>query len=112
MSDLLIRNDNDFRIVGFRDTRNPDKTVFLNAATTATWELRTLRSPGGTQVATGTMEYVTGSNGEYVGGLASSVELEENDEYWLHIVLVEGDVNLDIEDSFTAQRRIGRSLRT
>lgn len=107
---ILIRNDNDFRVRGFRDTRiTPLTDSYLNAATTATWELRTAKSPGGSQVSSGTLSYVTGSNGEYVGGIDDAVSLTEGTEYWLHIVLAQGGVQGDWEVPLTAARRIGNS---
>lgn len=106
---LLIRNDNDFRIRGFRDSRAASG-VYLNAATTATWELNPAKkATAPVAVASGTMTYVTGSNGEYVGGIDDSVVLVEGTEYWLNVVLAEGGVRLDCEEPLTAQRRTGRS---
>ena len=107
---IFIRNDNDFRIRGFRDSRTtPLSSSYLNAATTATWELRTAKSPGGSQVSSGTMVYVTASNGEYVGGIDDAISLTEGTEYWLHIILVQGGVKGDWEVPLTACRRTGNN---
>lgn len=105
---LFIRNDCDFRVRGFRDSRAARGT-YLNAATTATWEVRTAASPGGSQVSSGTLTYVTASNGEYVGGMDDSVSLTAGTEYWVHIILVEGGVRFDYEDSFVAVGRKGKT---
>ena len=106
---LHIRNDIDFRVKGFRDSRAA-AGVYLNAATTATWEINPAKkSTSPTATASGTLTYVTGSNGEYVGGADDSVALIEGTEYWVNIVLVEGGVRLDIEEPLTAGRRLGRT---
>lgn len=106
---LFIRNDNDFRVKGFRDSRAASG-VYLNAASTATWELNPAKkATSPVAISSGTLTYVTGSNGEYVGGIDDAVVLVEGTEYWLNIVLVEGGVRLDIEEPFTAVRRTGKS---
>lgn len=58
---------------------------YLNSAT-VTWALKTL---SGTSVATGSLSYQSGSNGNYVGTIASSVTggLTENDYYYLEVTL-------------------------
>lgn len=105
--EIQVRNDTDVVLRGFRD-RRAASGVYLNAAT-GTWEIRTAKSPGGTQVATGDLEYVTGSNGEYVGGIDDAVSLTEGITYWLHVVIAEGGVQADVERPFTATRRLGTS---
>lgn len=105
---ILIRNDHDFRIKGFRDTRAAAGT-YLNAATTATWAITTAKNGGGTAVSNGTMEYVTDSNGEYVGGVDDAVSLTEGTEYWLQIILIQGGVRGDWNIPFTAVRRTGKT---
>ncbi len=106
---LLMNNPNDFRIKGFRDSRAARGT-YLNAATTATWDIRTLAGiAGGTSLASGTLTYVTSSNGEYVGGpshtdISSAVE---GTTYYLNILLVEGNVRLYLNPQIVAVRRLG-----
>lgn len=100
---LFVRNDTDIVIAGFQD-RRASPTTYLNAAT-GTWEIRTAKFPNGSQVATGSMEYVTGSNGEYVGGIDDAVSLTEGTTYWIHVTLDEGGVHGDWEDSFEAVLR-------
>lgn len=110
---FLVGNDNDFRVRGFRDSRvTPLEDSYLNAATTYTWEIHTAVDQGGTLVSSGSMDYVTGSNGDYVGGADDAVTLTPGTEYWVTIILVQGGVKLKINDSFTAVRRTGRSPTT
>lgn len=107
---LLINNDNDFRVRGFRDTRTtPISSSYLNAATTATWELRTAADGGGTQTSSGTMTYVTGSNGEYIGGIDDAVSLVAGTTYWLTVILVQGGVKFYINEDFVGARRTGKT---
>lgn len=95
----------DFRVKGFRDSRAARGT-YLNAATTATWELNPAKkSTSPVATASGTMTYVTGSKGEYVGGLDDATVLVEGTQYWLNVVLVEGGVRFDKEQPYTAARR-------
>ena len=101
---IYIRNDTDIRIQGFRDSRAA-AGVYLNAADIHTWELRTSPDGGGSLVSSGNMAYVTGSNGEYVGGLDDSIVLTVGTTYWVHVILVELGVRGDWEDSFVARRR-------
>lgn len=106
---IFIRNDNDFRVKGFRDTRTGD---YLNAATTATWELNPAKkATSPTAVSSGSMTYVAGSNGEYVGGIDDAVVLTEGTTYWLNVVLVQDGIRLDIEIPVVAQLRSGSTPR-
>lgn len=106
---LLIRNDCDFQVKGFRDSRAAAGT-YLNAATTATWELNPAKkATAPIATSSGTLTYVASSNGDYVGGIDDAVVLVEGTEYWLNVVLVQGGVRLDIEEAFTAARRTGRT---
>jgi hypothetical protein len=100
---IQIRNDADFRIRGFKDKRTGS---YLNAAT-GTWELRTAKYNGGSQVSTGSMAYVSSSNGEYVGGIDNAISLTEGTTYWLHVTLAEGGVVGDWEIPVVAARRTG-----
>ena len=106
---LPIRNDIDFHIYGFRDSRAASGS-YLNAATTKTWEIRSNTvANSGAIVTSGTLEYVTGSNGEYVGGPDDAAALVEGTTYWGHIVLDQGGVHLDIEWPIPGARRLGTS---
>lgn len=107
---LFVNSDNDFRIKGFRDSRAA-AGIYLNAATTKTWEVRTAADGGGTEVSSGSMEYVDSSNGEYVGGMDDSIELTVDTTYWLTVVLVEGGVRGQWDVPLVATRRTGRNPR-
>lgn len=110
---ILVGNDYDWRIKGYRDSRiTPIEDSYLNAATTATWELRTAADGGGSQVSNGSMTYVTGSNGEYVGGIDDAVVLTPGTTYWLTIILVQGGVKLYINRPIEAVRRTGNTPTT
>lgn len=107
---ILVGNDFDFIIRGFRDTRiTPIEDSFLNAATTATWELRTAADGGGTQASSGSMTYVTGSNGDYIGGLDDAVSLTVGNVYWLTVILVQGGLKGYWNMSYVAARRTGKT---
>lgn len=102
---IYIRNDNDIYLKGLKDSRPGGG--YLNAATVA-YDLRTAKYPSGSSAATGTLTYVAGSNGCYVGGIDKSISLTEGTEYWLRITSDEGGVEGDWEEPVTAIRRIGR----
>jgi hypothetical protein len=109
---ILLGNPNDFRVKGFRDSRAA-KGVYLNAATTATWDIRTLAGiAGGTSITSGTLTYVTSSNGEYVGGPSDTdiSTLVEGTTYWVNILLVQGLVRVYANFSVVAVRRLGSSI--
>lgn len=104
-----MNNPNDFRVSGFRDSRAARGT-YLNAATTKTWDIRTaVGVAGGTSIASGTLSYVTASQGEYVGGptAADLEDLVEDTTYYLYLRLVEGDVEYVVNPPIVAVRRLG-----
>ena len=108
MSDeLLVGNDNSIRVRGLKNT---DTGSYMNACTTATWELRTAADGGGTQVSSGSMAYVAASNGEWLGGIDDAVSLTVGTEYWLTVVLVESGARYYVNRPFTAVRRRGKTV--
>lgn len=114
---IPVGNGFDFRVRGFRDSRvNPLGGTYLNAATTHTWELRTAADGGGTQVATGSLTYVAGSNGEYVGGPDGTTDGSQTmvvgTVYWVTIVLVQGSVPFSANFAVEAVRRTGSNQYT
>ena len=103
---LFVRNDHSILL---RGAKNEDTGAYFTAAAVGTWEVRSAASPSGSQLATGSMTYLTGSNGEFRGsGPDDSVALVADTRYWVHVVLTEGGVRGDWEESFVAQVRTGR----
>lgn len=103
---FFLRNDNSFTISGFK---NALTNAYLNEASIATWELRTAKTGGGSQVGSGTMSYVDDSNGDYVGTQDAAVSMTEGETYWLHIILSQDGIRGDWEVPVIAQLRNGRS---
>ncbi len=83
MLPLYIASDREVRWVGARAGGN-----YLNAAT-VTWSLKTF---SGTLVSSGSMVYQTGSDGNYVGTVPSTVTsgLTEHDTYYLDCTFSQG----------------------
>jgi len=89
MKPLYINADQDLFLVG---ARLADGT-FLNSAT-VTWAVYTAAGSA-VSGATGTLSYVSGSDGNYAGVIASTVNASftENAKYTLIITLVQGGYN-------------------
>lgn len=102
---ILVGNDFDWWIKGFFNNRTKQ---FMNTAT-GTWTLRTAPDGGGTLVSNGSMDYVAGSNGDYVGGIDDAIALTVGTTYYLTIILAQDGVKGDWRESFVAQRRTGKT---
>lgn len=114
---ILALNPFDFRVKGFRDNRiKPLGASYLNAATTSTWEIRTAEGTGGTQIASGSLDYVAGTNGEYVGGPNGTDDGSEDmvvgTSYWVTLILIQGAVKFHVNLPFETVRRTGSSPTT
>jgi len=90
-----IGSDNVIWIKQLRDVVEP--TTYINNATVTA----VLKDEDGTEVASITLEYVSGSEGEYVGQIAASVSLTDGAQYTLTITIVGG--------GFTLTRQIVRT---
>ena len=87
---LLINNDNDIGLLGFKDSRvaGTDVGDYANAATVT---YRILTASGTEFKAATTMSYVAGSKGEYLGVLekADAADLVEHGIYYIEISAAE-----------------------
>lgn len=85
---LYPANTNTFMVRGFRDPlATPRSSSWLNAAITHTWDLRTVENGGGTSVASGSLTYYTGSNGDYWLAIPHTTSLTLNNTYYLSTIL-------------------------
>ena len=89
---LLINNDNDVKLAGFKDSRESGTDVadYLNAGSVS-YEVKTA---SGTVVATGSMAYVASSKGDYLGIIEKTVSANfiEHGIYYIEISATQGDV--------------------
>lgn len=93
MAEQLTRgNDFNLKLVGFK---NKKTGVFLNAATTRTWEITDLRD--GSSVKAGTLDYMAASDGDYQKVIESTdfASLPVDCPYRITAVLEEGDITLE-----------------
>jgi hypothetical protein len=86
---LYIGSDRNLKWNGAFDEEND---LYLNSAT-ITYALKT--TPGGTILGTGTLDYVSPSNGNYFGIIDSTVTgaLTEDAQYVLEVTFVQGNYN-------------------
>ena len=85
---LYKGNTNQFIVRGFRDPLvTPRSSSYLNAASVATWDLRDAADGGGNSVDSGTLTYLTGSNGDYYLQIPYTVALTVGTLYYLSVIL-------------------------
>lgn len=111
---LYIGNTNQFLVRGFRDPLvTPKSSSYLNAASTATWDLRTAANGGGTSVASGSLTYLTDSQGTYYFRIPAGTALTLNTLYYVSVILAQtslGDtVQFSAEQELTALLRRGHT---
>lgn len=101
-SDLYIGNDN---LVTLDRLLDKATNQYINDAT-VTFDLRTDYSPSGTSVASGTLEYVAGSNGKYQAVIEEDTTLTEGTTYYQEItVAASSDRVAKWQTPRTARRR-------
>lgn len=81
MLTLYIDSDNLVEVTGLKDASSGD---YINTADVA-WSLK--RHPSGTEVASGSMDYVTGTDGNYRGTIENTATLMEGQRYWLDVTV-------------------------
>lgn len=110
---LYVGCTNGFTVRGFRDKQiTPKADSYLNAASVATWSLSTAIAGGGSVVDSGTLTYITASNGTYHFDIPSTVSIVAGTVYYLTVTLTQtsngSPVTLAFKDvAVTAQNRTG-----
>ena len=87
--------------------RRASTGAFINDAT-VTYAIKSDSSgaPGSTlSGGTGSLSYVTGSNGKYQGTIESSVTTTAGSLYWIEVTFSSGSLNGVIQEQVEAQRR-------
>lgn len=98
---LYLNNTNQWMVRGFSDPLvpmfTPGASPYLNAASTATWALRTAANGGGVLTASGTLTYITASNGDYYLRIPSDTVLVLDQLYYLSVLLIQSSLGVDVQ---------------
>lgn len=111
---LYLGNTNQFMVRGYRDPLiTPKSSSYLNSPSVATFDVRTLPNGGGTSVASGSLIYVTGSNGDYVLTIPYTTSYTLGDTYYVSCILRQTSngtvVQFKAEQALVAMMRTGHT---